>query len=806
MSFRSWLRGSSTAEAGSTITPNGSSKSAPDPRDLEISDLQDAMEAAALIMNDDIDGAESRLKLRKDSSAFHQLGLGVSTFMRSILGFEKEIMAEAASRLTECETRAWADMKKAQRAAEGGSSWFGRGASSHVSGNASQIYPPGSEFQLVHANAQLMNAVVAVMHESLTEGIKGFYKLRKAFISLDAIMQAEERVLGEYKSSATGSRPQSKDVKEDEMPGSFDETEFDDLKTPKASEFNKAPEDDSDLDFVDAAEGQSGTQTPATYGGHLAEADPKSASASRSDLPLEKPLEDLSLDSKASDPDPTSSPELTAHSRTVSVSTLQSAPGHLGFDDEHGPSSDLFKHPVDAFVHSGANMCFGILLLIISMVPPAFSRLLYIIGFKGDRDRGVRMLWQSTKFANINGAVAGLVLLAYYNGLLAFADVIPTDEDIEELADKTIPGGEIVGYPRERCAALLASMRQQYPESRLWKLEEARILANKKELDEAMTVLRNNTDSKMRQVTALNNFELSINAMFCMDWPLMRESFVRCIELNDWSHSLYYYIAGSAEVEMYRDAFHAAKKADDEKERETLETEVKKHKKAAEEYFKKSPSVAGRKRFMARQMPFEVFVLRKIQKFEQTAAALGVDLVDGIGVSPASEMTWLWNGSKKMPQPLLGKALEFTSWDRCTVPPESVEKMKAALDDVAIKAVCETALLRGLGRFAEARALLEPVLKSDPAAFKGPTKDDYALPAAHYEMAVVAWSEACARDLFPKDPAAIDEYRLKKVNECWESLDRVTKWESFNLDARIGMRVQAGLDSIRWLKKKKKWT
>ncbi|KAH8751921.1 outer membrane protein Iml2/Tetratricopeptide repeat protein 39 [Diaporthe sp. PMI_573] len=772
--MRSWFKGSVAANSSKlsvSSSKNASSTQVADPRDVEASDLQDAMEAAARIVNDDIDGAESQLKARKDSSSFHQLGLGIAVFMRSILGFEKEIMAEAGNRLAECETRAWADMKKAQKQAEGGGGWFRGGGAQNGQGppKNSQIYPPGSEYQLVNAEAQLMGAIISVMHESLTEGIRGFYKLRKAFVALDAIMEAESRIFAERKLNGAAQEPSSV---------------VDASKQNVIAEDQKNLESDSDLEFVDAPEDVERSQAPAAYAGHLKRVNSKSAPSSV----LENDVSDLALDT-ATTSLPTSrqgSPDSQERNGSPQRRLVRQT-----LLDQAGPDSSIFTNPVDVFVHSGANMCFGILLLIISMVPPAFSKLLYIIGFKGDRERGVQMLWQSTKFDNVNGGVAGLMLLGYYNGILAFADILPSEKDVEELADE----GEIIGYPKEQCSALLQSMRSQYPQSGMWKVEEARNLANAQRVPEAVAMLKSNGDSKMRQVTALSSFELSTNALFMMDWVTMRDGFLRCIELNDWSHSLYYFFIASAQLEMYRDAVQAGES-----------TEAKKHKKAAEEYFRKVPASAGRKKFLARQMPFEVFALRKVQKWEDRAKEYGIDFADAVGVSPAEEMTYLWSGSKRMSDEMFGKALAYLSWDRCTASKEHVEKMKAIPDEAAIKAVAESAILSNMGRYDDAREKVKPYLEQDRTLFKGTTRDDYTLPCAHYEMAVVAWKEACDLKCWPAAAEESDDFRQKKVAESQEYLDHVKTWESFVLDARIGMRVQTGSDSIAWLRRKKNWT
>ena len=71
--------------------------------------------------------------------------------------------------------------------------------------------------------------------------------------------------------------------------------------------------------------------------------------------------------------------------------------------------------------------------------------------------------------------------------------------------------------------------------------------------------------------------------------------------------------------------------------------------------------------------------------------------------------------------------------------------------------------------------------------FKGPLKDDWIVPSAYYEMAAVCWQE--------KDVQGVDT--KAKVAECDEWLNKVAKWESYVLDARIGMKVTTGLDTMK---------
>jgi hypothetical protein len=473
--------------------------------------LEQALASVSLIMEENVEGAEEALRVANTS--FNKLGLGVTIFMRALLGFEPDIMKAATERLTDAENATWADMKKAQK---------------DTGGFQSKIYPAGSEFALCYSEAMLMSAVVAVLSENLIEAMKGFYKMRKAFMTLDGIMEVEHRYMMRKEGLITGSKISlSLQNGEKNMPGGFGDdvfvedgsasisrnaskTKVVDEATNQHIVIHKSSDspDDSDLEFVDADEAHSGAQTPANYLGHVT-----------TNEDADKKMEELSLSNditpESSEPETTTDPITPSRRKNIDLDS----------------DSDIFSNPIDVYIHSGTNLCYGLMLLIISMVPPAFSKLLSIIGFKGDRDGGIRMLWQSTKFPNINAAVSGLVLLGYYNGLVGFSDIILEDTDAS--------GDNLTGFPRAKCEALLEDMGTRYPKSRLWRLEEARMQSGKRNLKGAIETLKQLGDSPMKQVKALGMFELSMNAMWIHDYSLCAESFLKCVKLNNWSHCLY---------------------------------------------------------------------------------------------------------------------------------------------------------------------------------------------------------------------------------------------------------------------------
>ncbi|KAM4067135.1 mitochondrial outer membrane protein [Hirsutella rhossiliensis] len=715
MSFTSWFRPGGARKDGAA--KGSQAEAAAAVRTKQRDDLQDAMKWTALIMNDDIDGAWAGLQ--KGRSAFHGLGVAITFFMRSMLGSERQVMADTVAKLADCEATAAADSKTVQR---------------HATALASgRLYPPGTEYDLVRAQTHLMGAVVSVMNESIVEAMRGFYKLRKAFVILDAIVAIEARAAD---SAAAGQAPAPAGGSNGKL-----KTEVNDSESSGDSEA-----------FVDAQE----TSPPAI---------------------VSPPVERAESSSIATTPEPNgdnSGPDGATSSLPLRPRSSAAVDSPPDLDD-----------PIDEFIHSGTNMCFGLLLLVLSLVPPSFSRILSVVGFRGDRAKGIRLLWRSAAHHNVHGALSGMMLLGYYNGLLGAVDIVPADADYDAAA-------ESVGPPREKCAALLADMRARYPASQLWRVEEARLLASRQRLGEAIDVLRRSDKSQMKQLAALEDFDLAMYAMVAQDWVLMRDSFLRCQESSDWSPAMYYYSAGCATLELYRDAVQRGE------DTAALKAE-------AEEYLRKAPQVAGRKRVMARQLPIETFLQRKVAKWEERAKLLGVDLADAVGASPALELCYVWSGHRRMGAGELERAVGYLRWERCTAGGEAAGRISAEEDEGAVWAVCMAVLLRSQGKLDEARGVLEDkVFAHDRSVFKGPNKEDYLVPAATHELGVIAWAECCRppppdSSITPREMAA---YRRERLDECQAQLDKARGWEPFSLEARLGMRVQCGLETVRWLRPK----
>ncbi|KAK3068405.1 Mitochondrial outer membrane protein iml2 [Teratosphaeriaceae sp. CCFEE 6253] len=667
------------------------------------------MASAAHIMNDDVELAETELS--KGTSPFHKLGLSTALFLRAVLGFEKEVMEKAHACLMDAEETASEHQRRALR--------------DPSKAHQSKIYAAGAEYALCHAEAQLMSAVVAVLNESLTESLKGFYKLRKAFGTLWEISEQERRYLERVGKSRSS---QGKAVGGEAGQGRSGQSSG--VMTP--DEFGDEEDDDN---FVDAKESSSAPGTPPP--GYVGSAKMRGS------------MEKLSLGDTLTD---------RLHASQAPNGAAANGQAAAADADNDVDFRTITSDPIDLFIHSGTALCFGLLQLLLSMIPPAFARLLSLFSFRGDREAGLRMLWSATKFKrNINGAMAGLITLGFYNGAVAFCDILQRG-----------------AVPDARLRALLKEMRELYPGSKLWLLEEARMLGADKNLDGAVRIVEQASDSGLKQVNALRLFEKSLNCMFLGRYEECAKGFIACVDMNSWSHGMYYYIAGACYVELYR--LH---KTSDPKLAEQ-------YAKKADEYLHMVPGQIGKKGFMGKQLPFDVWVGRKIRKWDHRQQAWGCSFVDAVGVSPTVEMSYFWSGFKRMNTAQLGVALERLAWS------EDLARNplwgREAADEKAILGLMRATCYRFLLDLPRAKAtIVNDVLSHGLIEIKScDNADSWALPVAHYELAVCYWLEAGGQD---------GERAL--LQSCSDELAKVEKWESYELEARVGLKITTGRETLK---------
>lgn len=468
----------------------------------------------------------------------------------------------------------------------------------------------------------------------------------------------------------------------------------------------------------------------------------------------------------------------------------------------------LLKSPTDQFVHSGYRMLHGTVLLLLSLIPPAFSRLLSIVGFRGDRERGLKLLWEAADMSHFdsedvsetsgfnggkfNAAIASIAVLGYYSNLITNLDILPRGS-----------------YPKDRCELLLRKVSSEYPNSKLWVLEHARFHASNRDLRAAMRVLEDSGPSaSLKQVEALRTFEQGLAAAFLHDYAKCSRLFSKCLDLNNWSPATYNYIAGAAQVELYRIAKYSTTSAD-------LEA-AEKHATEAESFLRKVPETSGRKKLLARQLPFDAFVGRKFAKWSKRAEQWGIRLVDAVGVSPLEEIIFIWGGHQRMDEGMFQESLERLWWSDggerdVSAHPEGGERptvltdpnaSREDLDEHAILALLRGTIQRQLGDTAAARKLLTTGIVEGHKRedFRGHLKDDWTAPNARYELGVCAWLEAgetTSPKAIGKEVVVDDDTRRERLSECSKWLEEVAGWGSYDLDSRMGIKVTTGRETLK---------
>lgn len=846
--------------------------------------LDDRLGAGVALLNAELakraPGAPSAAGTDPQPAAILPLALGVMQFIEATLGFEADVMNKAHATLSDAETAAAANQRYNIKH---------RLVTSH-------IYPPGTEFQVTHAELTLLNALVMLLRENngMVESAKALFKLRKAYHELDAIYRkirelepAFRRNLARVARNADPRLTSTVDLPGFEPSAAVrallaappQPAELEDVvlmrnleavyqMRRKRIEGTKIRGSEANVNLFASAESVADRADLATPRGRASPLAATHATGNAQFLRAgnaanaangdDSSDESFALASGADAPDAAaavdgadSGPEFDQHSRTIfgaatpgagsgtgSGAGSGAASTHSAATDTSAASAAASNHlhvsTIDEFIHSGVQLCFGILQVVLLLIPPAIGKVLSIVGFRGDRDTGLKMLWRTAiTLRNIHGELALLTLLVFYDGPVQFVDVgyqLPGHHDLRvasviAIDNKTaVLDGEleaIMQNPALYTPQLTARARRHFPNNALWLLQELRILALRGELAHAVGLMQQfETDKiEMQQIKALLVFDRAMLYAFKHDFEEAARDFVALVELNSWSKGLYLFLAGCCYLEKGRWAERAAEASAGlagEAARSGADADASGAFRLAAKYLRLAPSyvpghpsnnqtktggIGGSKK----QMPFDKFLLRKLAQIEaRQKEHPNLSFLECIGTLPIHELVYFWNGYNRMTARelnLLLAALAHTGAPGTPYAAARAPRLPELPDEAMIRYFITSIVLRLSGRVADGLQVLDRhviahyVDRGEPFKFTRLTYSPYLYPTALYERSMFVWLLKLQQPHF--DAAAT-------AHECREWLRKaeiVGDIGDYELSNRTGMRIKAAADRVEQLGK-----
>lgn len=830
----------------------------------QVHDFEIALEAMDLLLDDrsqeGIDLLNTELShsnsAGKEPTAIFPLALGVMEFIEATLGFEAEVMTKAHKTLSDAEEASLAHSKFNQK---------NQLATSH-------IYPPGTEFQVTYAELTLLNALVMLLREDngMVEQAKALFKLRRAYQILDStykkIKESEgvfNRNLAKFRQEAVGSSVSSVDLPgySIPLPGAYTSS-LPDIQLmknleevyqmrkkrvegtslgPNPSQVNLFQQNSSLSVALSSRSSLSIIERISTPMGRPLSPNPQSMSANAAFLQEPVNLEDDDGndgdDSDNSDSEefcdaseireatPTAEPPLPSANQDSSTPSLHHYSESIvsittsASSINSGNDTHLHVSTIDEFIHSGVQLCFGILQVVLSLIPPTIGKVLSIVGFKGDRDIGLRMLWKTAITArNIHGDLALLCLLVFYDGPVQFIDVgfqLPGHEDsnvkdvLNLIGRSTVSDKEltaIIKNPNLYTPQLLIKARSFFPHNALWLLQEGRMHAAQGNIHESLALMQNfiddpNTTIQMEQVEALLTFDKATFYAFVHDYDKAAKDFIRMTEISSWSQTVYFFMAGASFLEKWRMIQLGEISFDDDDARQkSLDETAQK----AEKYLKLAPTYAPGVGINAskkkggiggsnKQMPFDKFVLRKTKHIEERQRKYPELLyIECVGTSLIHELVYFWNGYNRMEPKdleLLHRMLEFSAGPHAKFPETT--------DEAMIRHLFQSVALRQLGKPAESVTLLDTeviskyVIQDSPNAPIRVTKmtySPYLYPTAVYERALFTWTL--------KSKTAASQAIEETVNWLEKAENVSNQGGDYELSNRTSMRIKAAAERL----------
>lgn len=705
------------------------------------------------------------------------LANGVIHFLEATLGFEPKKIAKAQAAMSKTEQLA----VKAEKF--------------NIEHNiiASEKYDVGMECKIAYIESCLLSALLMLFTESYMDSIKALYKLKKAYSGLISLNKNVQKVKEkpyklrkresdkiENNDALNLSRETSKDSFETCFESESECNEYqENIRTNE--EILTAASKTSKIDekSKDRLDNYIPSDIPAEAFEDL-ESKQRLSSLSEKDYELISMMKDVYqmrdsrlrgshlgnkhpvLRKKLGDPQIS-----TAASSSSPAFAYLNAEGHV-------------KPTIDEFIESGVSLCYGIIQLILSILPPAVTTVLNAIGFKIDKLEGLELLWDVVNERNIFSGLSLGSLVIYYHGPFKFID---NNFDIP-IEDKKIK--QLI-HPGNLLDNQILKATCVFPESSLWVLQEGIILSSEGKLKEALDVIgRKPIESiQMLQIKAQIVFCRALLYCFSFEFEKAANDFLYLLEINEWSHAFYTYFAGCCYLEAYRLCDILSKHSADTTIQHLLSSlDISKKqyfKKRAEECLEKAPTYLNKKKFMSNNLPFDNFMLRKLKQFKEIEKKLkssNTDLIDSVATSPIMELIYLYDGFNRMNDTQLNFALNYAlKYDN------KATQLKLPSQE-SIKNFLSATILKNLNEFEQANSLIQKellplVIDKNSGRFIKLKQNPWLYPSIFYELALINWN-------------------LKKISGLKETIQDLKHslgyMSDYELSSRIGMRSQAALN------------
>ncbi|KAG7891006.1 hypothetical protein KL936_002290 [Ogataea polymorpha] len=717
---------------------------------------------------DDRSSEGLRLLEDHDKSAITQLAYAVIQFIEATLGFEAATMKKANDALVLAENMSWKEKTFAEK--------------NKI--QTSAIYPPGTEWAVTYAEANLLSALLMLLSESMVDSAKALLKLRRAYHTLDEISKSMERNSVENGTSNSSMNSGSSST------STASSQRFADVPGLSSEQSVK------DEDVIKRLEKLYKVRKARIDGEHIG--NPPASESLRHNLGFKERQKGEISDT-------------------------------MGYTVEYG-NSDV--PTIDEFIHSGVNLCFGILQVVLSLIPPAIGRVLSVVGFKGSREHGLKMVWNAAKERNIHGGLGLLALLVFYDGPFQFTDVdfdLPSTIELKKMSSQsshTLVTTESVGrkakverkmelekmasvgdgeptllHPGPKLVSVLLHARALFPNGNLWLLQESRMLASRGRLEEAVELMDTAHKSEMKQVDALLGYDRAMILAFMHKFDRAGREFLELVNINSYSHGLYVYFAGACYLECYRMCITGLNIESDVPDKVDL-TKKDYYKEQAEKHLKAAPSLIGKKKFQSKIPPFEKFIARKLKQIEKTQQATGLPFLDCIGTSLIHELVYFWNGYNRMTEEQLRLSIELLGYSADAIKDRDLDlenpvthepysKISEAREEAMIRHTLQAISLRRLGKIEEGSKLLDSAVISNMTEngkvgvnqkLLKLTENPWLYPTALYEKALFCWKQQGFDGL--------------EESKNWLKKSQTYGGDDYELSTRVSMKTKAALDRL----------